>query len=376
MKKTSTESKPSSLNRRTFLQTAAAGSLALATAEAAQRPKKITRTSLIRAGLIGRDGHFGIMLNSIPRLKNVEWAAYAKGEPGENTAWIQKQRAWTKKTRVYAHYQEMLEKEELDVVAVCLPFYENAGAAMAAARRGINVLSEKPAATTLEDLGRLEQAVREAGIHYSIMLDMRGMPIFQAAHKAVRGGAVGEPILVTGQKSYIWGEERPWYYKQRKTYGGSIGWVGIHALDYMRWVSGQDYARVAAWEGNKAHPNYPGCEDHAGLVFRLANGGTATCHLDFLRPANAATHGDSRLRVAGSEGVLEAFEVGERVSLISPKGKTGDLTLPAAVDLFEKFVGAMRGEGEPLVSAEDSLSITRVCLKAREAADRESWTKI
>ncbi|HET7099941.1 MAG TPA: Gfo/Idh/MocA family oxidoreductase [Terriglobia bacterium] len=375
MKKQSTEHKSSSLNRRTFLQTAAAGSLALASANAAPG-RKTTKTSVVRAGLIGRDGHFGIMLNSIPRLKNVEWAAYARGEPGENTAWVEKQRAWTKKTRVYAHYQEMLEQEELDVVAVCLPLYQNAGAAIEAARRGVNVLSEKPAATTLEDLASLEQAVRESGIHYSIMLDMRGMPIFQAAHKAVRGGAVGEPILVTGQKSYIWGDDRPWYYKQRKTYGGSIAWVGIHALDYMRWVAGQDYARVAAWEGNKAHPRYPGCEDHAGLVFRLANGGTATCHLDFLRPANAPTHGDSRLRVAGSEGVLEAFEVGERVSLISPKGATGNLTLPPAVDLFERFVSAMRGEGEPLVSAEDSLSITGVCLKAREAADHESWVKL
>lgn len=375
MKKPSTKQKPDSLNRRTFLQSAAAGSLALASANATPR-RKITKTSVIRAGLIGRDGHIHIMLNSIPHLKNVEWVAYAKGEPGENTAWVQKQRAWTKKTRVYVHYQEMLEKEDLDVVAVCLPLYQNAGASIAAARRGVNVLSEKPAATTLEDLGRLEKAVRESGIHYSIMLDMRGMPIFQAAHKAVRGGAVGEPILVTGQKSYIWGRRRPWFYKQRKTYGGSIGWIGVHALDYMRWVSGQDYARVAAWESNKAHPNYPGCEDNAGLVFRLANGGTATCHLDYLRPANAPTHGDSRLRVVGSEGVLEAFEVGERVSLISPKGKTGELTLPPAVDLFAKFVGAMRGEGDPLVSAEDSLSITRVCLKAREAADQETWIKL
>lgn len=375
MKKPSEENNSSLLDRRTFLQTAAAGSLAAAAASAAPG-RKITKASVIRAGLIGRDGHYEILLGSIPRLKNVEWVAYAKGEPGENTAWIEKQRAWTKKTRVYVHYQEMLEQADLDVVAVCLPFYENAGAAVAAARRGVNVLSEKPAATTLEDLDRLEKAVRESGIHYSAMLDMRGMPIFQAAHKAVRGGAVGEPILVTGQKSYIWGDDRPWYYKQRKTYGGSIGWVGIHALDYMRWVSGQDYTRVAAWEGNKAHPAYPGCEDNAGLVFRLANGGTATCHLDFLRPPKAPTHGDSRLRVAGSEGVLEAFEVGDRVSLISPKGATGNLPLPPAVDLFEKFVGAMRGEGEPLVSAEDSLSITRVCLKARQAADQETWVKL
>jgi predicted dehydrogenase len=365
----------SSVSRRKFLQSAATASLALASSPAGAR-QKITDGRVIRAGLIGRDGHYHILLNSIPHLKNVEWTAYAKGEPGEDAAWVRKQHAWTEKTRVYEHYQEMLEKEDLDGVAVCLPFYQNAGAAAEASRRGVNVLSEKPAATTLDDLARLEQAVRKGGVLYSIMLDMRGMPIFQAAHKAVHSGAIGEPILVSGQKSYIWGSERPWYYKQRKTYGGSIGWVGIHALDYMRWVSGQDYARVAAWQGNKAHPQYPGCEDHAGLLFQLSNGGTADCHLDYLRPGNAPTHGDSRLRVAGSEGVLEVFEVGNRVNLISSKGTAGDLPLPPEVDLFARFIGALRGESEPLVSAEDSFSISRVCLMAREAADRQAWVQL
>jgi len=370
-----TERKPDSLNRRTFLQSAATASLAMATAHAAGW-RRIAGNRTIRVGLIGRDGHYPILLDSIPHLENVEWVAYARGERGENTAWIRKQRAWTQQTRVYEHYEEMLEKENLDVVGVCLPFFENAEASIRAARRGINVLSEKPAALTLAALDRLQQAVRESGILYSIMLDMRGMPIFQAARKAVRGGAVGEPILITGQKSYIWGRERPWYYKQSKTYGGTIGWVGIHALDYMRWVSGQDYARVAAWESNKTLRQYPGCQDNAGLVFRLVNGGTATCHLDYLRPRTAPTHGDSRLRVAGSEGVLEAFEVGNRVNLISAKGKMGNLPLPPAVDLFARFIGALRGREEPLVSSEDSFTITRVCLKAQEAAARQAWTEL
>lgn len=368
-------SESSSVSRRTFLQSAASAPLALATSQARAR-EKIAGGRVVRMGLIGRDGHRDILLNSIPRLKNVEWTAYAKGEPGEDATWIRKQRAWTQKTRVYEHYQEMLDKEHLDVVGICLPFYQNAGAAVEASHRGISVISEKPAATTLADLARLQQAVRTSGVLYSIMLDMRGMPIFQAARKAVRGGAIGEPVLVSGQKSYVWGNDRPWYYKKRRTYGGTIGWVGIHALDYMRWVSGQDYTRVAAWEGNKAHPQYPGCEDYAGLLFELENGGTAVCNLDFLRPANAPTHGDSRLRIAGSEGVLEAFEVGNRVNLISSKGAVGDLPLPPAEDLFSRFIGALRGETEPLISTDESFSITRVCLMAREAADRRAWVAL
>src|SRR5690348_18338172 len=130
-------SESSSVSRRMFLQSAAAASLTLATSHASAQ-KKITDGRVIRTGLIGRDGHYDILLNSVPRLKNVEWTAYAKGESGEDTAWVRKQRAWTQKTRVYEYYQEMLQKERLDVVGVCLPFYQNAGAATEACGRGIN----------------------------------------------------------------------------------------------------------------------------------------------------------------------------------------------------------------------------------------------
>jgi len=364
------------VDRRRFLQSAVGSSIALAGTSLAQTKRPIAPDALIRVGLIGRDGHREILLGSIPKLSNVQWTAYAQGEPGEDSAWVQKQFPGSSQTRVYENYHDMLEKEPLDVVGVCLPFYQNAEASIQAARKGLHVLSEKPAAINLPDLARLEQEIQQSGVRYSIMLNMRALPIFQAARKAVQQGALGEPILLSSQKSYQYGSERPWYYKERKTYGGTIPWVGIHALDYMRWVSGQEYAQVAAFEGNKAHPQTPGCKDHAGLLFRLANGGTATCHLDFLRPESAPTHGDDRLRIAGSEGVLEATDLDNRVRLISAKGKVGELPLPPPLDFFGTFIASLRGEGEPLVSTEDAFAITRICLRARDAADTGTWVKL
>ena len=364
------------VDRRRFLQSAVGAGIALTGTSRAKTRRTIAPNDVIRVGLIGRDGHREIILSSIPKLSNVQWTAYAKGEPGEDSTWVQKQFPGSSQTRVYETYHDMLEKEPLDVVGVCLPFYQNAEASIQAARKRIHVLSEKPAALNLPDLARLEQEIHQSGVHYSIMLAMRALPIFQAARKAVQEGAIGEPILLSSQKSYQFGSERPWYYKERKTYGGTIPWVGIHALDYMRWVSGQEYAQVAAFEGNKAHPQTPGCEDHAGLLFRLANGGTATCHLDFLRPAAAPTHGDDRLRIAGSEGVLEATDSDNQVRLISAKGKVGELPLPAAADFFGMLIACLRGEGEPLVTTEDAFAITRICLRARDAADTGTWVKL
>jgi predicted dehydrogenase len=362
--------------RREFLQSAASVALAAAGIQAAPRADVTVSQSSIRVGLIGHDGHDEILLGRLPQLLNVHWVAYAKGRPDEDSAWVEKHPASSGKTRVYNNYQEMLENEPLELVGVCLPFYQNAEASIAAASKGIHVLSEKPAATTLSDLARLEQAIRQSRVHYSIMLDMRTEPAFQAARRAVQEGAVGEVILVSSQKSYKYGVERPWFYKERKTYGGTIPWIGIHALDFMQWVSGQRYTAVAAYEGNKAHPQSPGCEDHAGLLLRLTNGGTATCNLDFLRPEAAPTHGDDRLRVAGSEGVLEVWGNEKRASLISMRGKSGDLSLPPAIDFFSAFIDQLRGERQPLVSSSEAFDITRTCLKARDAADTGTWVAL
>jgi predicted dehydrogenase len=365
-----------SLTRRSFLGSAVGAGLALSATHPAQARRSITASSLIRVGLIGSDGHRNVLLDSIPHLTGVEWSAYAKGQPGEDTAWVPKLFPGSQKTRVYASYQEMLEKEPLDVVGVCLPFFQNAEASIQAARRGIHVFSEKPGATTLADLDRLEREVQHAGVRYSIMLTMRGMPIFQAAQQAVSAGAIGEPILLSSQKSYKWGSSRPWYYNKRETYGDSIAWIGIHAVDYMRWVSGKEYARVAAFEGNKAHPASGHCEDYGALLFSLAGGGTATCHLDYLRPETAPTHGDARLRIAGSEGVLEVTEVGDRANLISAKGKVGDLPLPPPLDLFTTFIAELRGQGAHILSQADAFAIPRICLKARDAADSGNWVNL
>lgn len=371
-----TQSPGLAVDRRRFLQSAVGAGIAIAETAQAQAKRPLAHDAVVRVGLIGRDGHREILLSSIPKLANVQWTAYAKGEPGEDSSWVQKQFPGSSQTRVYENYHDMLEKEPLDVVGVCLPFFQNAEASIYAARMDVHVLSEKPAATTLPDLSRLEQEIRQSGVHYSIMLAMRALPIFQTARQAVQQGAIGEPILLSSQKSYQFGSDRPWYYKERKTYGGTIPWVGIHSLDYMRWVSGQEYSAVAAFEGNKAHPQTPGCEDHAGLIFRLANGGTATCHLDFLRPASAPSHGDDRLRIAGSQGVLEATDNDNKVRLISAKGTVGELPLAAPVDFFGSFVASLRGESEPLVSTEDAFAITRVCLRARDAADTGAWVKL
>ncbi len=144
----------------------------------------------------------------------------------------------------------------------------------------------------------------------------------------------------------------------------------------MRWTTGREYVRVAAWQGNKDHPDYPGFQDHAGVLFQLDNGGTAMTNLDYLRPETAPTHGDDRLRIAGSEGVLEVMGAEGRAHLITAADGPRELELPESVDFFADFLTELAGKGEHLISQDDAFRLTEVCLKARDAAETGKWVGV
>jgi predicted dehydrogenase len=88
--------------------------------------------------------------------------------------------------------------------------------------------------------------------------------------------------------------------------------------------------------------------------------------MDYLRPPKAPTHGDDRVRVAGSDGVIEAR--GGEVLLIDGQGER---QLPAHCDrkVFKDFVEQVEGKGKSLITAEETIELTRVCLLALESAD-------
>lgn len=324
----------------------------------------------LRIGQIGTDGHQNMVLNGISQIEGAQLVACAKGHDGDSLDKVKKHDAFTSQTQVYDHFEDMIEKEELDLVSICRPYSLNAEAVIAAAQKGIDVVCEKPVATTLDDLDALEKTVLDHQIRLTAMFGMRLSPAFQAAHKAVSEGLIGQPLLATGQKSYKFGT-RPEFYKKRETYGGTIPWVAIHAIDYTRWVAGLEYTQVAALHGNLNHPTYPGCEDQGGILFRFENGGTAMINLDYLRPTTAPTHGDDRLRIAGTEGVIEVTDCGTRTHLIREGEAPRDLPLLSEEDFLVNLYQERIGKSKHIVGPDEAIKVTRICLLAREAADTQ-----
>ena len=259
----------------------------------------------------------------------------------------------------FADARRMLDEVQPDLAVVSPIFGQTAAVIEECAARGIDVFSEKPVATTLADLDRVERLVRESGIRFCAMHYLRYAPAFWHAARMIRQGAIGEVRMVTAQKSYRFGNRPAWYW-DRELYGGTIPWVGIHAIDWIYHLSGKSFVSV---RGQSL-----GSPERAAICqFELEGGIPASMNLDFYRPAMAPTHDDDRARVVGDKGVLEVRE--KQILLINGEG-TQTLTPTEAPELLEEFLA---GGG---IGAEELFYLTRVALLAREAADTGETVRI
>ena len=122
-------------------------------------------------------------------------------------------------------------------------------------------------------------------------------------------------------------------------------------------------------EGATARPDFPACASQAAFVLTMRNGGVASLTLDYLRPQSAPTHGDERLRIAGSKGVVETALAEKKATLTAAGGPPRTLPTPPQVDVFTQFARSLRGEGPPPWTLHEACRITEIAIKAQQAAD-------
>lgn len=319
----------------------------------------------MNVGLVGLKGHQGVVLSELAEA-GCRLAAVCE-DNAEALAGVPGWPAADADTHTYTDVTQMLDSEKLDLVCEAGTDNLRGGIIRECAERGLHVICEKPLAFTLEELALVQAAVDAGGIHLTMLLTMRFEPAYRLLRQQVAAGAIGEVCQASMQKSYRLGTRPPWQCR-RETFSGIIPFIGIHALDLIRFTSGHDFTRGAAFCANTAHPECGDLEDNACLALELDNGASAGARLDYCRPAAAPTHGDDRLRIVGSQGVIESLACGTQVTLITAKEGPRELPLPGPGQQFVNFVRSIRREEPCEAPAAECFRISEVVLKLREAA--------
>ena len=347
-------------SRRDLLLAIAASTLP-GRAETVKLPRKV------RFGIIGYDGHVEEVLRPLADFPDVELVAVADAGSASRAIASALRNPLVSKAAHYSAYAEMLDREHLDCVAVCNNNGERAAAITACAQRKLNLIAEKPFAINRRELNSVIAAVEKNGVHAGMLLDMRFTPPFLAMKQIVESGEIGEVGQIDAQKSYQL-DTRPDWQKHARTYGSTILWIGIHMIDLMTFTSGRTFSQAASFQSHVGFPELGDMQNVTATIFRLDNGGTATLRMDYLRPASAKGHGDDRLRLAGTRGIVE-YQEETGVTVIGSSGKRVLTELPRKGSVFVDFLESTYLGAKAALSWREIVRANEWTMAAQEAAE-------
>jgi predicted dehydrogenase len=323
---------------------------------------------LLKICIIGSSGHVNYVLDDIKERPDIEICGVAPGPEEEGVKGLfEKLKSLGHPVEYFDNYIEMLDiiKPEIAVVAC---YNGNHGkVTMDAVKRDIHIFVEKPIATSLGDLIEIEDAVNHKGIHLAAMFGIRYTNWFYTAQKLVREGAIGNVRLLNAQKSYKLGQ-RGVNFQDSDLYGGTIPWVGSHAIDWVYWFAGKKFKSVYAVQSSLYNNNHKSLETSALCHFTLEDEIIASVSIDYYRPSAAKTHDDDRIRVVGTKGVIEVR--GKKVHLINEDNDgSSEVELLTTEGIFTDFLRVVEEKGQPIVTKEASFYVTEACLNARLSAE-------
>jgi predicted dehydrogenase len=134
-----------------------------------------------------------------------------------------------------AHWADVVERPDVDVVFVCAPNALHVEVCEAAAAAGKHVFCEKPVGGTPGQTARLAAAAAAAGVVTGVGYNYRWAPLVRYAKELVDGGRLGEITNYRGRFFSMYGSDPlgllTWRYRQEEAgYGASTDLLS-HALD-------------------------------------------------------------------------------------------------------------------------------------------------
>lgn len=178
--------------------------------------------------------------------------------------------------KTYVDYEEMIRKEKLDVVHICLPHYLHAPVAIRAMELGCHVLTEKPMAISMEQAEAMVAASEATGKKLGVIFQNRYNAGSVLVKKCLDHGMLGKVLaakcMVTWRRTPEYYTSSNWKGTWDKEGGGAIIDQAIHTIDLMCWFLGYDISHVDCTLANRDHQGIIEVEDCADGLIVFRNG--------------------------------------------------------------------------------------------------------
>lgn len=207
---------------------------------------------MLKVGIVGCGSIFTMHATSCDYLPNSTLVAVCDIKPERAERAAKKYGC-----HAYTDYEEMIAKESLDVLHVCVPHYLHPIISRYALEHGIHVICEKPMSIRYEDAEANVRLAKEKNLRYGIIFQCRFNDTAQLIKKNIENGRLGKVIsartVLTWCKPDSYYALSDWKGTWDKEGGGVIIDQAIHSLDLANWFINDEPIRVQAHLSNRGH---------------------------------------------------------------------------------------------------------------------------
>jgi len=189
-------------------------------------------------------------------------------------------------------WRKLVEREDIDLVDICLPNNVHAEVAIAAAKAGKMIICEKPLAMNGQQGALMVKAVEKAGVPNFISYNYRRFPAVTLAKKLIDEGKLGRVFHYRAKFLQDWtiskdlpqGGDALWRLDVKVAGSGVTGDLLAHCIDTAIWLNGpitEVCAMTETFIKERKHQltgkvEKVGIDDACAFLARFANGSLAT----------------------------------------------------------------------------------------------------
>jgi len=271
----------------------------------------------------------------------------------------------------FPSYEELLAARP-DGVVICTENSRHRSLVEQAAAAGVNILCEKPLATTLEDAQAMVEVCDRHGVLLMTAFPMRFSAPLKIVKASLDAGEFGQVYCFNAtNQGELPTKHRQWFVDPELAGGGALMDHTVHLVDIMRWFLDKEVTEVYAQANHIFHAAEVGVET-GGLEMVTFQGGVfASIDCSWCRPPYWPTWGGLTFEMVTERGavVVDAFR--QNLVVYRHSRQRADWSFWGSDSnqaMIGEFIQAIREQRPPLVTGVDGLRAVEATLAAYRSA--------
>lgn len=300
----------------------------------------------------------------------------------------------TEGIKVYQKAEELIADPDVETVLIAANNNQHKKLVIEAAEAGKDIICEKPVALSLEELDEMEEAVKKAGVHFTVHHQRRFDQDYRTIKAVFDSKTLGEPFLVKTMLYGYNGNMHDWHVIPEEGGGMLYDW-GVHLIDQMLWMIPGKVTSVFANVRNVINEKvddyfhimmkfesgivaeielgtyYLADKDHWFERHWFLGGNQGSAYVDGFEPEGKIVRTEHLLKNVGSKRTITA--AGPTRSFGPPPDGlilTEELKVATTKheDYFTNYLNAMEGKEDFLVKIDETRRVLRLMDAIRESA--------